>query len=188
MQLCICHHYLLLASAIIAELDSIFDVLKKSRRKSICDQCLAWHVFATCHSICLEFHHHLCMSFQSFQKLVGLLNDSLLVDQEMASLRGGAIIPELCVYITLQYLAGGSYTDIFFLIGISQSSFFIYYGRQLIESLLVFGVVFCSISAVTRTTFEDLSSVASISNSVATAAAISKVLTISMTSSSCRLL
>ena len=49
----------------------------------------------------------------------------------MASLRGGAIIPELCVYITLQYLAGGSYMDIFFFVGISQSSFFIYYGRQL---------------------------------------------------------
>ena len=48
----------------------------------------------------------------------------------MASLHGGAIIPELCVYITLQYLAGGSYTDIFFLIGILKSSFFMYYGRH----------------------------------------------------------
>ena len=41
------------------------------------------------------------------------------INEEMASLCGGAIIPELCVYITLQYLAGGSYTDIFFLVGIS---------------------------------------------------------------------
>ena len=121
MQLFICHHYLLLTSAITTELDSIFDVSKKSRRKSIFDQFLAWHVFATNHSICPEFHQHLHMSFQSFQKLVGLLN-ILLVDQEMASLHGGAIIPELCD-ITLQYLAG-SYTDIFFLVGISQSSFF----------------------------------------------------------------
>ena len=32
-------------SAIITELDSIFDVSKKSRRKSIFEQCLAWHVF-----------------------------------------------------------------------------------------------------------------------------------------------
>ena len=63
------------------------------------------------------------MSFQSFQKLVGLLNDSLLVDQEMASLHGGAIILELCVHITLQYLAGGLYMDIFFLVGIFKSSF-----------------------------------------------------------------
>ena len=37
---------------------------------------------------------------------------------------GGAIIPELCVYITTWYLAGGSYMDIFFLISISKSSFF----------------------------------------------------------------
>ena len=41
----------------------------------------------------------------------------------MASPHGGAIILELCVYITLQYLAGGSYMDIFFLVGISRSSF-----------------------------------------------------------------
>ena len=119
MQLCICHHYLLLTSAIITELDGIFDLSKKSRRKSIFDQHLAWHIFATCHSIHPEFCQHICMSFQSFQKLVGLLNDGLLVDQEMASLHGGAIITELCVYITLWYLAGGSYMDIFFLIGIS---------------------------------------------------------------------
>ena len=83
MQLWICHHYLLLTSAIITELDSVFDVSKKSRRKSVFDQDLAWHVFASHHSICLELGRHLHMSFQSFQKLVGLLNDSLLVDQEM---------------------------------------------------------------------------------------------------------
>ena len=124
MQLCIWHHYLLLTSVIITELDSVFDLLKKSRRKSVFDQCLAWHVFATCHSICQEFWQHLHMTFQYFQKLVRLLHNGLLVNQEMASLHGGAIIPELCVYITLWYLTGGSYTDIFFLVGISQSSFF----------------------------------------------------------------
>ena len=109
-------------STIITELDSVLDVSKKSRRESIFDPHLVWHVFASHHSICLEFHQRLHVSFQSVQKLVGLLNDSLLVDQEMASLCGGAIIPELCVYITLQYLAGGSYMDIFFLIGISKKN------------------------------------------------------------------
>ena len=65
------------------------------------------------------------MSFRSFEKLVGLLlKKSLMVEQEMASLWGGAIIPELCVYVTLWYLAGGSYTDTFYLIGISQASFY----------------------------------------------------------------
>ena len=47
-----------------------------------------------------------------------------MVEQEMASLQGSAIIPELCVYVTLWYLAGGLYTDIFYLIGISQASFY----------------------------------------------------------------
>ena len=47
-----------------------------------------------------------------------------MVKQDMASLQGGAIIPELCVYATLRYLAGGLYTDIFYLIGILQPSFY----------------------------------------------------------------
>ena len=47
-----------------------------------------------------------------------------MVKQEMASLQGGAIIPELCVYVTLRYLAGGLYTDIFYLISISQALFY----------------------------------------------------------------
>ena len=116
MQLCICHQYLLLTSGIITELDSIFDVSKKSIRKSIFDQCLAWHVFAFHHSICLEFHQHLHMSFQSFQKLVGLLNDSLLVDQEMASLCGGAhhtLVPGR--WIIHRYILSHWYFKIFFL-------------------------------------------------------------------------
>ena len=64
------------------------------------------------------------MSFGSIEKLVGLLKESLMVEQEMASLHGGAIIPELCVYVTLQYLAGGSYMDIFYLVGILQALFY----------------------------------------------------------------
>ena len=58
------------------------------------------------------------MSFRSFEK------ESLTVQQDMAALWGGAIIPELCVYVTLQYLAGGSYTNICYLIGILQPSFY----------------------------------------------------------------
>ena len=64
------------------------------------------------------------MSFGSFKKLVGLLKESLIVEQEMSSLWGGAIIPELCVYVTLWYLAGGSNTDIFYLVSNLQASFY----------------------------------------------------------------
>ena len=122
LQLCICHHHMLLTSSIITELDSVFDIYKKSRRKCIFDQCLSWHTFAQQHSRHPEFCQHLCMSFRSFKKLVGLLKESPMVKQDMASLWGCAIIPELYVYVTLWYLAGGSYMDIFYLVSISQPS------------------------------------------------------------------
>ena len=124
MQLCICHHHMLLTSSIITELDSVFNISKKSRRKCIFNQCLSWHTFAQQHSVHPEFCQHLCMSFGSFKKLVGLLKESLMVEQEWPSLWGGATIPELCVYVTLWYLAGGSYMDIFHLISISQALFY----------------------------------------------------------------
>ena len=71
------------------------------------------------------------MSYGSFEKLLGLLQKSLAVLEDMAALRGGAILPELCVYVTLWYLAGGSYTNICYLVGILQPSFYhVLYGRQ----------------------------------------------------------
>ena len=43
----------------------------------------------------------------------------------MGSLRGGAIIPELCLHAcSLRYLAGGSYSDIKFFTGMSVPSFY----------------------------------------------------------------
>ena len=126
MQLCICHHYLLLTSVLITELDSVFDLSKKSRRKSVFDQHLLWHVFATHHSICLEFWQHLCMSFQSFQKLVRLLHNDLLINQEMASLCGGAMwwhhhTRTVCIHHTMVPGWWIIYGYIF-LVGISRSS------------------------------------------------------------------
>ena len=52
------------------------------------------------------------MSYGSSEKLVELLQESLPVQKDMAALQGGAILPELCVYVTLGYLVGGPYTDI----------------------------------------------------------------------------
>ena len=46
MQLCICHHRMLLTSSIITELDSVFNISKKSRRECIFDQHLSWNTFA----------------------------------------------------------------------------------------------------------------------------------------------
>ena len=45
--------------------------------------------------------------------------NNLIVNEGMAGLRGEAIIPEVCLYATICYLAGGSYSNIFYLLGIS---------------------------------------------------------------------
>ena len=46
------------------------------------------------------------------------------MDSDMAQLQGGVIILEILLYCVLHYLAGGSYTDIFFFVGISKASFY----------------------------------------------------------------
>jgi hypothetical protein len=71
-----------------------------------------------------NFRQHLRMSKASFEKLLGFIKPKLQVDQKMASIRGGAIIPELCLYCTIRWLAGGSYLDVFYFCGISKSSFY----------------------------------------------------------------
>ena len=60
----------------------------------------------------------------SFDKLLSYIRESLEVDSNMAWLQGGEIIPEILLYCMLRYLAGGSYTDIFFFVGISSASFY----------------------------------------------------------------
>jgi hypothetical protein len=42
----------------------------------------------------------------------------------MAARRGGAITPEMCLYMTLRYLAGGSYLDICIILQVSHSAFY----------------------------------------------------------------
>lgn len=64
------------------------------------------------------------MPKESFDKLLGYIYVDLVVNELMAKNRGGPIIPELCLYCTLRYLAGGSYLDICDIAGISTSSFY----------------------------------------------------------------
>jgi hypothetical protein len=66
----------------------------------------------------------MCMMLTSFAKLLGYIHDSLLVDSDMASLHGGEIVLEIQLYGTLQYIAGGLYSDIPFFTGISTASFY----------------------------------------------------------------
>ena len=66
------------------------------------------------------------MSRASFDKLLQypVIKEELAVNGKMANMRGGPIIPELCMYCTLRWLAGGSYLDICDISGVSTSSFY----------------------------------------------------------------
>ena len=58
------------------------------------------------------------MSKESFDKLLGFVREALIVNETKANLRGGIIVPELCLYCTIRWLAGGSYLDITDICGI----------------------------------------------------------------------
>jgi hypothetical protein len=96
-----------------------------TKNPSTFEQRLNWEVFASIQKEqSTNFRRHLRMSKESFTKLLGFIKPSLTVDERMASIRGGQIIPELCLYCTIRWLAGGSYSDIFYFCGISKTSFY----------------------------------------------------------------
>lgn len=94
------------------------------RDPSIFDQRLNWNRFTKTHSRRKDFRRHLRMSSKSFKLLLSYLKDDLQADEKMASLRGGVIIAEIRLYAALRWLAGGSYSDIYFFTGISKASFY----------------------------------------------------------------
>jgi hypothetical protein len=95
---------------------------KKRRSPAMFDQRLQWEAFWTKHAGRPDLRRHLRMSEDSFLRLLSFVRDKLEVNNRMGSLRGGAILPELCLYACLRYLAGGSYSDIKFSTGISVPS------------------------------------------------------------------
>jgi DDE superfamily endonuclease len=100
-------------------------LLPVERHRSIIEQRLLLDEYSSRHHQRGTLKHRIRISFSSFQKLVLLIQDDLAVNLTAAEKRGGAIIPEICLYCTLRYLAGGSYLDISNTIaGISQSSFY----------------------------------------------------------------
>jgi DDE superfamily endonuclease len=94
------------------------------RSHSVIEQRLLWDDYCARHQQRGTLMRRLRMRKDSFDKLVVLLEEDLAVNDKAANKRGGAIIPELCLYCTLRYLAGGSYLDICDIAGISQSSFY----------------------------------------------------------------
>ena len=98
--------------------------LPRPRRLYNFDTRLDWNVFMEKFRNRADFKPHIRMSAESFNKLTNLIRHALEVDEDMANLRGGPIIPEICLYCCLRYLAGGSYSDIRFFTGILTASLF----------------------------------------------------------------
>lgn len=65
------------------------------------------------------------MTRTSFEKLCNLIMKDLVVNEAMANLRGGAILPEACLYMTLRFLAGGAASDIKNHCGVSKEAFYL---------------------------------------------------------------
>jgi DDE superfamily endonuclease len=87
-------------------------------------QWLIWQDILHKHKDRAVFKRHLCMSPNSFEKLLSYNLHALQIDERMAWLRGGPILPELRLYCTLRWLAGSSYSDIYRFVGISKYSFY----------------------------------------------------------------
>ena len=119
-----CCHNLKKISHVASEFDSIFNLSPTSHRYSTFNQQLCWCTFISHHAGRIELKWHLHMSMSSFDQLLSYIRKTLEVDSDMAQLQGGVIIPEILVYCMLRYFAGGSYTNIFFFVGISKASFY----------------------------------------------------------------
>jgi hypothetical protein len=123
LQLLIVHHrhtILLAAVHCNAQHEREQRRLFYSRRSpSLFLQRLQWTNFCDLHGHRAEFKHRLRMTLLSFTKLLASLRLQLEVNQHWANQRGGAILPEICLYVCIQFLAGGSYSDIRFFTGLS---------------------------------------------------------------------
>ena len=89
------------------------------RTPSLFQQRLQWESFQMKHSHRKDFKRHIRLpSIEAFNKLLGFIRSDLVVNEEMASKRGGAILPEIQLYCALRWLAGGSHSDIEYMVGI----------------------------------------------------------------------
>jgi DDE superfamily endonuclease len=100
------------------------DTRPTRRAPSLFQQRLVWDLFCDRHGTRSDFTTHMRMSKASFYELLSLIRHDLEVDETRARSRGGAILPELCLYCCLRYCAGGLHSDIRYFIGISKSSFY----------------------------------------------------------------
>ena len=99
--------------------------MKKKRLRSMLQQRIHWNSWVSLHKNRPIFRRHMRMTHESFCRLMDMVRRQHLpvLDEKMGNLRGGLIIPELRLYALIRYLAGASYTDVFFL-GVSTSVFY----------------------------------------------------------------
>jgi hypothetical protein len=79
-------------------------LLPQQRDTSVFDQWLMWAEYVKRHTKRkrnIAFTRRLRMELKSFNKLLELIRDDLEVNQRMADLRGGPIIPDLCLFCTV---------------------------------------------------------------------------------------
>ena len=97
----------------------------KTRQRILLQQHLHWSKFVCLNKDHPLFRRHMRMSHESFVSLLNRIKPQIgFPDEKMGALRGGVILPELRRYAAIQWLAGGSYTDICFFCGISKTAFY----------------------------------------------------------------
>ncbi len=79
----------------------LHQTIVSSERGKVCDS------FCSCFCLCANFIQHIRMTHDSFTRLLSAIWTDIEVDTEMAELWGGAILPEICLYVSLCYLGGG---------------------------------------------------------------------------------
>lgn len=81
-------------------------LVPEERGSSFFDQRLAWDEYCERHSQRGTFRIRMRMERASFDQLLGFIHEDLLVSETTyAKRRGETIVPELCLYCTLRYLA-----------------------------------------------------------------------------------
>lgn len=104
---------------------TVNDLSPLCRSPSVNIQRLLWRRYIDANGNNDKFiKRQLRMSLDSFYKLLGYVKKDLLVNELQANRRGGAISPEICLFCTIRWLAGGSYLDIYSITGVSTASFY----------------------------------------------------------------
>jgi hypothetical protein len=94
------------------------------RNPSIMEQRLLWDSFTDKYGNRQDFTRAIRMKLESFNVLLSHIRDQIQVDEVQALRHSTPILPELCLFSTIRYLAGASYLDIRFATGISVPSIY----------------------------------------------------------------